>query len=255
VSREVAIIGCGPAGLLAAHAAVLADYHPVIYSLRAERSPIPPAVMIHAAIPEVSESEPDARVMFTKLGDGHGYAAKVYGDPEHPTSWEKFTDGSRAAWALAPIYGRLWHLYRDLVKECEITPARARGLQREFATVINTAPLPSLCEGGHTFPSRPIWIKDHAPRWLPRDTMVYNGDERYDWYRASDFFGVRSTEYATPMAGARKGVKVQPTSCDCHPGMVRAGRWGTWQPGVLLHHAFDVALNYLSVERTLTEGS
>lgn len=79
-----------------------------------------------------------------------------------------------------------------------------------------------------------------------RNSMVYNGDPRVAWYRSSDLFGVKSTEFASApplLAGQklREGMKVLPTDCDCFPNIVRAGRWGRWKPGVLLHHAFETA--------------
>lgn len=123
MSREVAIIGCGPAGLLAAHAAVLCDYAPTVLAARVEPSPTAPAVFIHRPIPDLCSAEPDAVVRFVKRGTSHGYAQKVYGDPEHPTSWEKFGAEAMPAWALAPVYGELWHLYSGAVRPRSAGPS------------------------------------------------------------------------------------------------------------------------------------
>jgi threonine dehydrogenase-like Zn-dependent dehydrogenase len=243
MSREVAIIGCGPAGLLAAHAAVLADYSPVIYSKEANPSPIHPAVYLHQAIPDVS-GEADVMTI-AKWGSARGYAERVYGDPDRPVSFAFLATGGHDAWPLAPIYKHLWRLYSGAVREAEIGPEEAVALDWSYRTVINTAPASALCHAGHEFPSRPIWIEDGAPAYVRQNTMLYNGFSGFspDWYRASDCFGVRSTEYAHRRANAREGVKVAGagTDCDCHSTIIRVGRWAEWTPGVLLHHAFSKA--------------
>lgn len=247
---EVAIIGCGPAGMLAAHAVVRAGHTPVIFSKTVERSPHARAVFLHHAIPDLTADEPDGQILFHKVGNGHGYAQKVYGDPEAPTSWEKFDAGHIDAWALAPVYADLWCRYSGMVKQMEAGPDEITALLDAAPVVINTAPLPDLCnDDKHVFPSRPIWIRDDLPHEVLSltNTMMYSGQPHHDWYRCSDLFGTTSTEFAGEQEGARKGIKVLPTSCDCHPAMFRAGRWGRWTPGVLLHHAYFQAERALDI--------
>jgi hypothetical protein len=244
MTKEVAIIGCGPAGLLAAHAAELQGFEPVIYSKEVRKSPHANATYLHAAIPELTSESPDANIRFAKVGDGSGYAAKVYGEADRPTSWEKFDEGCHPAWALAPVYGDLWSLYRGSVKRAVADDALAVELVRNYGLVINTAPANCLCHDmTHEFRSRDIWVKDGAPKGVPENTMVYNGSPRWPWYRSSDIFGTRSTEYPCEAENhdpdLKRGIKVMGTNCDCHPAILRAGRWGTWEPGVLIHHAFE----------------
>lgn len=245
MSRDVAIIGCGPAGLLVAHAVVLADYNPVIYSIKAEPSPAPAAVFLHRAIPDVSSREPDEMIDLIKLGDSVRYSRKVYGEAR-PTSWGKFASGFHPAWALGPTYDALWRLYGGTIREVPVGIAALENLSDSYPLVINTAPARQFCVSPlHSFPGCRIWIRDGAPAQVQPGSMVYNG--RSDpWYRASDLFGVRSTEYAREPYHfthdhRREGLKVLDTDCDCHPTVVRAGRWGEWRSGVLLHHAFEKA--------------
>ena len=249
MTQEICIIGCGPAGLLAAHAAVRAGYTPVIISAKAEPSPTAKAVFVHRAIPEMTSTEPDSYITMRKLGDGDGYAAKVYGDPEHPCSWDKFAVGGFPAWKLETMYRRLWASYRGAIREAVVTPTALGDIARGYPYVINTAPARDLClrPEDHTFPVRETLVTPHAPLPVVPNEMVYNGVPTVPWMRASDLFGVRSTEYPASAADvvpgladrARPGIKVLPTTCNCHPQVVRAGRWGKWMPGVLLHHAFE----------------
>jgi hypothetical protein len=201
-------------------------------------------VYLHRSIPDVSFEVGEMTI--AKWGDARGYAAKVYRDADRTVSFDYLRSGSHEAWPLAPVYKRLWSLYQGAVRECEIGPEEAVALDWNYETVINTAPAPALCREGHDFPRRPIWIEDGAPRYVGPNTMLYNGlpgRVHLGWYRASDCFGVRSTEYAHRRARGREGMKIggTGTNCDCHPRIVRAGRWAEWKPGVLLHHAFETA--------------
>lgn len=260
MSEQVAIIGSGPAGLLAAHAAVLRGFNPVILSPGAKKSPVPPAVFVHEPIPAISNANPDDLIYIKRRGDPYVYAAKVYRNPQTRTSWEKLDEAVRA-WAFAPIYDRLWEMYRDLVDDVEVQPSGVDTLLDSFPTVINTAPMSKLCAKqpgamgpGHKFPYVSNFIIDEAPEEVEEQTMVYNGDRGYAWSRSSRIFGVASTEYPQPPARTdglqyRQGIKVLPNECDCHPRMIRAGRWGTWMPGVLLHHAYHTAARALDAQR------
>lgn len=237
--NQAAVIGCGPAGLLAAHALALADIQPVIFAVKAEPSPNARGVYLHRSIPEVTSREPDGVVRFRRIGWRAGYAAKVYGDPNARTSWERF-NGQFPAWSVEPAYKRLWREYGSEVREQEVTPNVMADIVREFELVVMTAPLWSICYGpGHTFEGRDIWVKDGASVGVGLNEMVYMGDMNVPWYRSSDLFGRRSTEYAHEVEGAVKGEKVLPTTCTCWSDVLRAGRWGEWKPGVLLHHAFE----------------
>lgn len=239
--RSIAIIGCGPAGLLAAHAAVLGDLDPHMYSAEVKPSPNAKAVFLHRPIPDISSRTPDGLISFEKRGTAEGYAQKVYGSRDAPTSWGKFRAGAVPAWALAPAYEALWHLYRGTVRELVADPASVAGLVEDYPLVINTAPAYYLCHANHNFPTRDIWIRDGAQVGVRSNSMVYSGSPLDGWYRSADLFGVESTEFGHPVRNARHGIKVLESDCDCFPEVVRAGRWGTWRPGVLIHHAFEVA--------------
>lgn len=240
---EVAIIGCGPAGLLAAHAVTQVGHKPVLFSDRARPSPVHGGVYLHRAIPGIhkQDARPDGWVMFQKQGTAEGYATKVYGHPQAPTSWLRLRAGRHPAWALAPAYEQLWGAYGAAVQTLVIEQHLASLLADMYPLVLSSAPLHRLCEEDHQFPERHVWYQDSAPAWVGENVMVYNGHERIAWFRASCVFGHRLTEYPWEVAGARVGRKVLATDCTCHPNIVRIGRWGEWRPGVLLHHAYEQA--------------
>lgn len=250
---DVTIIGCGPAGLLAAHAVVRAGHHPTIYSREPNPSPNARGVFLHRAIPEVTFEDEADTISLIAVGSPRTYAEKVYGSEDHPTSWDKYANRGVRGWPLEPTYARLWGLYRHLVVQREINAEDAEGLELERRLTINTAPAYVLCRnrpplqgrssswGFHQFPSRTVYVRPEAPSGLPDNTMMYNGRPEDPWYRASNLFGSGFTEYGRPQPQCGEGIKVQATDCDCNPLIHRAGRWGTWKPGVLLHHAFETA--------------
>jgi hypothetical protein len=238
---DVAVIGCGPAGLLSAHAVERAGLRVDILSEQPVQSPMAQGVFLHDAIPGITHRLPDAYLIFQKVGTGEMYSRKVYGEVRS-TSWDRYEVGLRPAWALAPAYAALWGRYGDRVQRVRVNAGVARDLVRKYPLVINTAPAWALCEGGHHFESADIWLVEGAPAEVRENNVVYNGLEQDKWYRAQDLFGYRVTEYAQApdqKCGSRKGYKVTQTDCDCHPKIMRNGRFGTWKPGVLLHQSYQ----------------
>lgn len=245
---NVAVIGCGPAGMLSAYAAIQTGFLPDIFAPERKPSPVARGVYLHGPIPGITPEEPDALINFVKVGESEEYAKKVYGNPKRATSWGKFDSGLHPAWALAPAYRWLWEFYGHRVYERRIAARMIDRLVNDYALVINTAPAEALCgnKEEHGFERRPIWLETGAPEEVEGNTVLYNGREQDEWYRASDLFGYRVTEYTKPRFDAVKGFKVVHTDCDCHPMMLRNGRYGMWTPGFLLHQAFERAHSSLS---------
>jgi hypothetical protein len=246
--ETVAVLGAGPSGLLAAHAVTLAGGQPVVISKPAPdgtpvKSKIGPATYLHKAIPDLTGPEPDAMIRFIKKGTAAGYALKVYGNRYHPSSWDKFEEGEQPAWNLTPVYDELWRRYSETIIPMDVDSVMAAEFLDEFGAVVSSIPASSICEDpSHAFPFRTVWITDHFTFHDDRDPlMVYDGQVGGPGgrFRSSRVFGKCSTEYASPVVGARQGIKVLPATCYCHPEIVRVGRWGEWKPGVLTHHAFE----------------
>ena len=271
--NTVAIIGCGPAGLLAAHAVVLRGGMPIIFS-PGQKSMIHGAQYLHEAIPDLTSGDPDAMLTYRKIGTREGYAKKVYGRSDAPCSWDTFQEGEVPAWSLLAAYDDLWELYGHMGGNTPVGPAEMLAIKESFETIINTAPAPSFCgcggfdvlknqgvppwrDGRHTFDHTTIRVVDWAPDELPDNTIEYNGEAHHDWYRHSKIFGHAQSEIpgafiaerGWPYAEGggdvhvttvipRKGIKPISNDCDCQEGIMQVGRFGKWDKGVLVSDAF-----------------
>ena len=255
--KKVAVLGCGPAGLLAAHAVEQSGHTPYIYS-RKQKSVIPGSQYLHEPIPGVTDMYPENTVQYVRLGTAQGYGLKVYGDGYRNTGWENY-DRLYPSWNVIRAYDKLWERFEPRIGDMDVTAEMVPALVEEHDLVISTLPAPAMCEfdGEHQFESTPFWIKTLPTEEIDRnhDIVIYNGLPSDPWYRWSILGGVTSIEYATDsivdeddgveyltIGTGRKAIN---NDCDCHPSMVRAGRWAEWRHGVLLHHAYRKALTAL----------
>ncbi len=242
---KVAILGCGPSGLLAAHAAVHLGHEPVIYSI-AVQSEIHGAQYLHRSIPDITSKKPDAQLTFRKLGLRSGYARKVYGSGVIETSWTKFHDGEEyPACNMREAYDALWSLYCPVIIERIVNAWDLPELIDSYPQVVSTIPASNLCRKPyHEFKRLTISVIGSAPDEVKPDQVVYNGRGSDPWYRACEIFGHRFTEYSHPISGQPQGFKPISTNCDCFNGRVlKVGRYGKWARGELIHHAYeDVAI-------------
>jgi hypothetical protein len=247
---KVRIVGAGPAGLMAAHAAVQAGHDPRIYSPYT-KSKMFGAMFLHRAIPGVTPDEPELQIRVRKQGTREGYAAKVYGDPGHPVSWDKFEDGIIPAWSLGRAYDKLWTMYHHSIVDARLKPKDIRKIHGDLVFI--TAPAPNLClNADHEFHGQEIWVLVE-PAIISGNMhwMTYNGNSDNSWYRFSHINGTKAWEYAQPVPNYRpsvereivQGVKPLGNNCNCHSleGFHRLGRFGKWQKDVLTHHAYEEA--------------
>lgn len=272
--KPVTILGLGPAALLAAHACDEAGLPFRFVASRIEQSQISGAQFLHVPISEMTNALPDSHVRFTKLGTREGYAEKVYGDPNAPTSWDKY-DGDYPAWSLQEVYGLLWLRYREEIERTEVRNVDWTYLRAyaKLGPVISTIPRQSVCcDGEHRFDWQAIGV---VPTMLDSDggrdnEVVYNGHEEIPWYRSSRLFGVEQTELAwgsiedetfklmTLVPAVREGYEVisyeprkviKPTTTNCTCWMkfdvLFAGRYGAWDKEQLTHHAYEATRDYL----------
>jgi len=249
------ILGCGPAGLFAAHAIVQSGGQPLIFSTKV-KSEFPGAQYLQQPIPGLTSEKPDGEIHTYLYGSKESYANRVYGDPEIATSWPMYSHEQDPAWDLRAAYDRAWELYSDIVIDSEISPSDIDEFTASFPVVISTIPAWALCghlrgNDRHKFDQMQINVTSASV--MPHDDenyVVYNGTDQGGWYRCARVFGVESTEAIPSKLSAeertavewRAGYKILGNNCNCHPNLVRAGRLGTWQRGVLTHHAFGTAL-------------
>jgi hypothetical protein len=239
---NVLILGCGPAGLLAAHACALGNHEFHVYSTK-RKSPIHGAQYIHTPIPGIHSPEsPDGLVVYDKVGDRDTYAKKVYGRADVPVSWDKFDIGYKPAWSMQRTYDWLWEHYSSQVEHLVLSPSDITRMLPLYDLCISAIPAPAVCMNrAHSFHQTTIYILESSPNGaLPMNTIVYNGRPEDDWYRACNLFGYMFTEYGHRVRMAVRGRKPIYTDCDCHgPKLVRVGRFGRWERGVLAHDGFE----------------
>lgn len=267
---KVAILGCGPAGLLAAHAATITGHQVRVFS-RKRRSPMAGAQYMHVEIPDLRLPEPSI-IDYRLLGTIQGYRDKVYGskDPDVVVSPEQFL-GSHKCWDLRLTYARLWHRWEPKVVNMLIDQVVLYQLSQSFDVIISTIPAQVLCENPeeHQFKYVPVWIDNMwsgpLPAELPgvlENMVICNGlpidgsVDRTGWYRTSHIYGHMNTEWtheslvpdnrSKPPGHVWKVRKPISTNCTCWPKIIRAGRYGLWEKGVLTHHAYEQAMMVLS---------
>lgn len=252
---EVAVLGCGPAGMMAAHACARAGVDFTIISNKA-RSKIGGAQYLHKAIPGATFTQPDGVVNFYRQGHPQVYASKVYGDPCAPTSWDSFDPGAHDIWNMQRAYETLWAVYHTEIHNQVITEeSQVRSLLDRYDMILSTIPRIILCQSGHhTFTKQDVWIDVDPGSQIDEDSIIYNGQRNVPWYRASNIFGVSSVEYGENPGPSEAVVRVQKplvSDCDCWVGtdqFVPLGRYGMWQKGILIHDAFDMARDILRTE-------
>jgi hypothetical protein len=247
---NVAVLGCGPAGLMAAHAVALNGCNPVILSKK-QPSVIGGAQYLHEPIPKITGKEPDGRVNFIHYGTETGYAQKVYGNPCAPTSWTTYPVGYHSIWNLRKAYEKLWSKYESKIYDFTLTPDSVEDIQEEYDLVFSTVPLVSLCQNpSHGFENQEVWIiYGQTVLGGGEDRIIYDGSTDFPWYRWSYLFGWSGIEYPNMVHGGLRLRKPLGTTCNCHPGTTRLGRYGTWNKGALTHHAYKGAIDALHAMR------
>jgi len=261
ITRQVVVVGGGPAGLLAAHAAAMRGFDPCILVPGLAPSHISGAQYLHKPIPNLTDLKYSFTLRYERHGTAAAYAHKIYGGKVAPedTSWSAFPD-SVEAWDLRSMYNILWKAYEDNMVDRTFVYDRDMNIMRKAAAVVCTAPLPQVA--GRRFAYSTEFVKV-CNDWLPNEVyynrIVYYGDDA-PWYRASNVNGSQSTEWPSSfededltgpnektMVKIRKPVKaIDRTGARASlPGVLLVGRYGKWQKGVLVDHAFRDTLNAL----------
>lgn len=257
-SLKLAVLGCGPAGLLAAHgfsrgaARNGLESEVRVYSAK-RKSPLYGCQYLHRDIPGLDlRSQPVAYRLTGSISD---YRRKVYGIEDVAVS-PGILETDHTAWDIRQAYDRLWDQYEPAIEDYYLSPGswrllRAR-LEDEGFAVVSTVPAPVLCtDQGCTFTSETVWAMGDAPevqrfarlpRQLPEGTILCSGQPNDEWYRVSHVFGHHTVEWpeqAAPPRGASRVTKPIRTTCACNPTVRRSGRYATWTKGILSHEAYE----------------
>jgi hypothetical protein len=245
---RIAVIGCGPAGLAAAHAAHGLCAGVTIYS-PAIKSPQRGPLVLQRPIPAITQDHPDGYIKQIVVdGSILDYRYKLYGDINISIQGNILKEGYHC-WKMIETYDRLWELYmepgagRAAHVTGEVTPQVISIMVQEFDLVINTAPLDKLCYQGHTFRSKAVEITmGHSYPNQPEDTTIFNAGHRYPWVRSAWLLGNSCTEWlsgeAPPELEPLTIHKPISHNCNCYPDMLLTGRFGCWENEVWVDTAY-----------------
>lgn len=257
---RILILGSGPAALFAAHAAEMRG-HDVMIMSKPRKSFMHGAQYLHRPIPGLSTSE-SFQIDYRLTGSIDGYRDKVYAGIDRRAVRVSPQDllGRHEAWDIREAYDAAWELYGDQVVPLELVGERGEVRKLlEWAKpdlMISTVPAPLLCEDpGHGFTSETVWATDKSFFLLDTEdnVVVCSGEKDHAWYRQSRIQGCENTEYPNqnkppfPQGKVWEVVKPVATTCTCYPEVMRLGRYGLWEKGVLSDGA------YYSTEENLTK--
>lgn len=248
--KRAIVLGCGPAGLFAVHALVEKGWDVRILSKK-RRSEMFGAQYLHEPIPGLSEHS--TLLAYSLRGTVDGYRSKVYGNGYQGNVSPEILTGQHFAWDIRDAYYRAWESYQHLIVNNQIDFQDVFTALNDADLVVSSLPASTICisRDTHTFSSREIWAIGDAPErgifcpiTMPENTVVCNGEDYPAWYRASNVFGYKTSEWATekkpPIEGIARVNKPIKTNCDCWLGkkFFRVGRYGTWTKGELSHQAY-----------------
>jgi len=251
---RVTVIGAGPAGLAAAHAAIGMNCFVQIIAPK-RKTPQRGPIMLHRPIPGINIEHPDGYVRQIVIGGSIlDYRLKTYGDVNISINGDILDPGFHT-WPVPVAYDRMWALYSKLIVDRTVYPSDVQMLCDTNELVVNTATMKSLCSAPskHFFRSVPIALvfKASYPN-QPDNTVIYNAKSHDPWVRSSRIFGDEVTEYlpddcTNPDLIIRKPLS---TTCDCHPKMMRTGRFGKWHNETWIDTAyFDTRTMLVSMMR------
>jgi hypothetical protein len=271
---RILVLGAGPAGLLAAHAASYVDKADIVIVSNKVKSGLFGCQYLHGPIPgfDLETTTVDYRLE----GTVEDYAAKAYQGQVSATGVSPATlMGPHPAWNMRQCYDQLWDRWEDSIVDAVVKPEQVTAMLGHYNAdlVVSSIPAPVLCQrpGDHQFSSVESWALGDAPVLgqvvpvpCPPDTVLCTGDKDRGYHRVSNVFGYKTAEWPghrrkPPIDGVVRFSKPLATNCECWPlnadfdndkklnGILRVGRYGTWRKGVLSHEAFSVTAMVLGL--------
>ena len=239
---RVTIIGAGPAGLAAAHAAIGLGVS-VVVRAPAVKTPQRGPILLLRPIPGINTEQPEGYIRQLVVGGSIlDYRIKLYGDQPLDLKTSQPEPGYHT-WRVTKAYDRLWELYSKLIQPGILYPGDIETICDSNDLVINAASAKNLCmvPKRHVFQSVAVALKVKSTYpSQPPNTVIYNGDPATPWVRSSRIFEHESTEYAPGTIDDPDIVIWKPISntCTCHPRVLRVGRSGTHKNLAWIDSAF-----------------
>ena len=261
MTKSVAILGCGPAGLMVAHAASLCGWDFKIYSKK-QKSPLHGAQYLHEPIPSITCGEGEM-LRYELIGTPEQYRHKVYGDAwDGQTSPEDF-ETEHLAWNLRTAYDDLWEMYEGHIADT-FFPFGTNRFSDEIVVgkdlIVNTMPRTVFDADDDNFQSSYIWAlgdgdyeRVHIFRPKPFHVVCNGLVGNAPWYRVSNIFGYCTMEwpqwwnhpYASvtpPARGAARVAKPLVYTGNAATDIIHLGRYAEWTKGVLTSDVWSRAM-------------
>lgn len=265
--KSVTIIGCGPTGLMAAHACALKGISFRIFS-RKRKSFLFGSQYLHEPIPDLIEESEGRPVRYINVGTPEEYRRKTHGKWWDGIIAPEDFETEHTAWDIREAYNRLWIKYGRGVNGAEIVDGAlfvdGSNWMKELAAhdlVISTVPRNLWAVEGDDFRYSEGWALGDAPEhgvFVPYDlddnTIICDGSAEVSYNRLSKVFGYTTVEWPShtdmetvtalpgmpkpskfikPLAFKPSETKENPTSNWLH-----VGRFGSWQKAILVTDAW-----------------
>ena len=234
---KVVVIGAGPAGLAAAHAAAGLGAIVKIIAPK-KKTPQRGPLLLQRPLPGVTHDHPDGYIKQIVIGGGIlDYRYKLYGDVNVNINGDVLQDGYHA-WNLSDVYDELWGRYSDLIEDRSVGPKELSALLPEQNDlVVSTAPLNRMCgmPRYHEFRTKSVVITEGASYpGQPDNTIIFNAGDEEPWVRSSRIFGHEVTEWpmGTNIPTGRNAMVIDKpfgSTCNCFPHVLLTGRFGKFR--------------------------
>jgi len=263
VTKHVAILGCGPAGLMAAHAANMMGWSLSIYSKKV-KSTLHGAQYLHKPIPKIDTGGPNL-VSYKLRGTPEEYRSKVYGEGWDGTVSPEDLAENHPAWDLRQAYDWLWKQFEPWIVDCDIKPMpyispNLWNAMHKSDLVISTVPRKVWAQEGDLFESTKIWaLGDGDPDGglaSQHDfTVICDGTPICNWYRSAKIFGHSTLEWPyrelwrkPPAPGAV--IVEKPLRCSSVGAgdFIHMGRYGAWEKGILTSDVYYQAMKVFAID-------
>jgi Pyridine nucleotide-disulphide oxidoreductase len=243
---RVIVVGAGPAGLAAAHAAAALGAKVRIIAPR-QKTPQRGPLLIQRPIPAINTTHPDGTIHQLVIGGSIlDYRLKLYGDINIGINGN-ILQPSYHAWRHQETYDLLWLMYSGWIEDRMVERDEMADLSEQPGVlVVSTANARTMCmkPNVHNFISAKVAITPEAEFvGQPYNTIIFNAGDKDEWVRSSNIFGNTVTEWpAYPGALTRSGCRIieKPisTDCDCYPRVLRTGRFGAFKNEVWVDTAY-----------------
>lgn len=261
---KVAILGCGPAGLLAAHACDWRGFDYSIFSQK-RKSELFGSQYLHTPIEGIISAGEGEPVKYVVEGSPEEYRRKTHGKWWDGIIAAEDFETDHMAWDIRQAYNRLWRSYSGRVINYRFRgdgPASVYDVANEdlglsrYDLVINTMPRRLWAAPGEEFIFSTGWAFGDAPErgqfveyTIPDNTIICNGTDRVSYTRLSRVFGHTTVEWPhgpneKPHPDAVQVIKPlayhqnnssNPANAE---NWIHVGRYGKWEKGIVVSDAY-----------------